>query len=151
VTEARLEHPDDLSDAIGRAAKAANRAGVLPRWWVALAVEALGRWYVVVLGHAPGYPVVAVYRIRPDLRLRRIVRWPWPLANLARARLTSAPLQEMERPGLAEGWVMTSARLRRGLHNGHAAEVRSSVLSAIPGATSDPGGRRGRRRQVTPC
>lgn len=108
-------HPDNLSDAISRATKAANRAGALPRRWVALAVEAFGRWYVVVLAPPPGYPVAAVYRIRPDLRLKRLVRWPWPLANLARAKLGTTPLQEVEHPGLREGWAMTRARLRRGV------------------------------------
>jgi hypothetical protein len=103
-------HPADVDDAIGRATRAANRARVLPRWWVALAVQCSGRWYVVVLGRPPAYPVAAVYRIRPDLRLKRIVRWPWPLPNLARNMLGTTPLQQVEQPGQREGWTMTSAR-----------------------------------------
>jgi hypothetical protein len=109
-------HPDDLQDAIGRATKAANRAGALPRRWAALAVECGGRWYVVVFAvityaGRTGTPVRAVYRIRPDLRLRRIVRWPLNLPNTARAKLGATPLLEVEHPGQREGWLMTSARL----------------------------------------
>jgi hypothetical protein len=106
-------HPDDLDDAIGRAARAANRARALPHWWVALALQWSGRWYVVILGRAPAYPVAAVYRIRPDLRLKRIVRWPWPVPNLARARLGTTQFRPVERPGRREGWIMTGARLER--------------------------------------
>jgi hypothetical protein len=105
--------PDDLQDAIGRATKAANRARVLPRRWVALAVECWGRWYVVVLAARPGYPLAAVYRVRPDRRLRRIVRPPWNLPNLARVKVGTTPMVEVEHPGLREGWLMTSARLEQ--------------------------------------
>jgi hypothetical protein len=103
--------PDELGDAIGRAVKAANRAGVLPHWWVALAVEAWDRSYVVIMGRPPYYPVHAVYRIRPDLRLRRIVRWPLNLPYLARAKVGTTPLVEVEHPGELAGWLLTSARL----------------------------------------
>lgn len=104
---------DDLTDAVTRATRAANRARALPRWWVALPVEASGRWYVVVLGRPPHYPVRAVYRIRPDLRLKRIVRWPWQLPDLARARLGITRFRTVPHPGDREGWIMTSARLER--------------------------------------
>lgn len=102
-------HPADLDDAVGRAARAANRARVLPGDWRAVPVQAWGRWYVVVLHDRPPYPVAAVYRIRTDFRLRRIVRWPPHLPNLARSRV-ALPSREVERPGLAEGELMTSAR-----------------------------------------
>jgi hypothetical protein len=103
----------DLGDAVTRATKAANRAGVLPSWWVALPVEAWGRWYVIILGRPPFHPVHAVYRVRPDLRLRRIVRWPWQLPAMARERLGTTPILTVPRPGQREGWIMTSARLER--------------------------------------
>jgi len=106
-------HPDDLQDAIGRATRAANRAGALPRWWVALAVAHAGRWYVVVLGRPPLHVVHAVYRVRPDLRLRRITRWPRPLQYLARQQLGTTRFVTVDPPGEHEGWVMTSARLER--------------------------------------
>jgi len=106
-------HPDDVQDAIGRAGRAANRARALPHWWVALALEWSGRWYVVILGRPPHYPVAAVYRVRPDLRLKRIVRWPWPVPNLARAKLGTTYFRTVPRPGEHEGWVMTSSRLER--------------------------------------
>jgi hypothetical protein len=106
-------HPDDLDDAVGRAARAANRARALPHWWVALPVQWWDRWYVVVLGWPPHYPVAAVYRIRPDLRLKRIVRWPWPLRNLALARLGTTYIRTVPRPGEREGWIMTTSRLER--------------------------------------
>lgn len=102
-------HPADLDDAVGRAARAANRARVLPGDWRAVPVQAWGRWYVVILHDHPPYPVAAVYRIRTDFRLRRIVRPPWNLPHLARNRL-ALPSREVERPGLAEGELMTSAR-----------------------------------------
>lgn len=107
-------HPDDLRDAIGRATKAANRARVLPHRWVAVAVECGGgRWYVVVLGWSPRWPLAAVYRVRPDLRLRRIVRPPWNLPKLARTKVGTIPLLEADRPGQYEGWLMTSTRLEQ--------------------------------------
>jgi hypothetical protein len=112
-----MTHPPaallDLDDAIGRATKAANRAGLLPDRWVALAVQWSGRWYVVVLGWSPYWPAAAVYRIRPDLRLKRLHRWPWPVPNLARSRLGTTQFRPVPRPGDHEGWVMTSSRLER--------------------------------------
>lgn len=104
-------HPDDLQDAITRAARAANRARVLPQWWLGVGVQWWDRWYVVILGPPP-YPLAAVYRVRPDLRLKRIVSPPWNLPNLARDKVGTTPFLEVEHPGQAEGWLMTSARLR---------------------------------------
>jgi hypothetical protein len=106
-------HPDDADDAITRATRAANRAGALPHRWVALAVDHEDRWYVVIFSRSPLHPVAAVYRIRPDLRLKRLVRWPRQLPNLARDRLGTTPLLTVDHPGQHEGWVMTSARLER--------------------------------------
>jgi len=106
-------HPDDLGDAVTRATKAANRAGLLPRSgrWVALPVERQGRWYIVVLRWVPSLPLAATYRLRSDFRLRRIVRPPWQLANLARDQVGTLPLREVEPPGREAGWIMTLARL----------------------------------------
>ena len=103
-------HPVDLEDAVERAARAANRARVLPFGWVGLPVELYGRWYVVILGRPPYYRIAAVYSIRPDSRLRRIVRWPAGLPDHAFALLRTNPTRRVEYPGLREGWVMTTAR-----------------------------------------
>jgi hypothetical protein len=103
----------DLDDAITRAARAASRAGTLPPTWFALAVEVCGRLYIVVLGSPPAYPVAAVYRVRPDGRLRRIIRWPRPLPALARSALGTTRFRPVPHPGDREGWLMTSARLER--------------------------------------
>ena len=103
-------HPADLDDAIARAARAANRARALPHWWVAFGVETLGRWYVVILGPPPHHRVAAIYRIRPDLRLKRIVRPPRNLPRLARNKVGTTPVRQVEHPGDREGWTMTAAR-----------------------------------------
>jgi hypothetical protein len=103
----------DLDGVVGRATLAANRARVLPDWWVALPVQGWGRRYVVILDRAPDHRVAAVYRVRPDLRLKRITRWPWPLWLLAREALATTPIATVEHPGNRAGQVMTNARLRR--------------------------------------
>lgn len=106
-------HPADLADAISRAALAASRARLLPRRWVAVAVEHNGLRYVVVLGQHPMLPVAAVYRIRSDLRLKRMVRPPWAVLHLARTIAETGPAVMVPHPGMTAGQVMTDARMEQ--------------------------------------
>ncbi len=106
-------HPDEWADALRRAEKAANRAGALPRWWVALPVEWGGRSYVVIFRLPHRAPPVAVYRVKPDLRLKRLERYPWQLGPIAWDMFGRFPVREVGQPGELEGWTMTSARLER--------------------------------------
>jgi hypothetical protein len=118
-------HPDDISDALDRATRAANRAGLLPRQWAALPVCFDGQlaygstawqgsfWYVVILPLPHRAPPVAVYRVKADLRLKRLDRHPWQLGPLAWDLFQTMPTREVERPGAHEGRVMTGARLHR--------------------------------------
>jgi hypothetical protein len=117
--------PSDLQYAVSRASRAANRAGLLPRRWVALPVcwdatlpygDSLwtGRFLYVVILRLPHLgPPAVVYRVKPDLRLKRLPRFPWQLGPLALDRYRRIPAREVEQPGLREGWVMTAARMER--------------------------------------
>jgi hypothetical protein len=109
-------HPDDLDDAVGRAVLAARRGRVLPHSWVAVPVAAWDRWYVVLFEGTPTAlgRCAAVYRIRPwDLRLKRIIRPPWQLPGLARARFDPTRSVTVEDPGVRAGRFMTDGRLGR--------------------------------------
>jgi hypothetical protein len=101
----------EVDDAIDRAARAATRARVLG-WDLAIPVRAWGRAYIVLVGPGPHYPIVAVYRIRPDLRLKRIVQWPPALRWLALDRV-DRPVRPVPDHGRVAGETMTGARCRR--------------------------------------
>lgn len=103
--------PTQLQDAVSRAARAASQARALPDWWVATAVEHGALWYVVILGRPPYFPLAAVYRIRPDRRLKRIVRPPALLANHARRLVETQPTRLVPHPGQEAGQAMVWARL----------------------------------------
>jgi hypothetical protein len=104
--------PAELDDAISRAALAASRARLLPDRWVAVPVEHDGLLYIVVLSYSPTLPVAAIYRVRADRRLKRIVRPPRPVPNLARTMAATGRMKVVPHPSMQAGVWMTDARFR---------------------------------------